>query len=124
MSNKKVFKVFTQIVVYIGLLLNNIKRQLISRMFWGRSNLYKNIAQGVMVIITIIFAFGGLMYRVSSTNVAQNLNVGTSISGTDDLLQQGSSVESVTLNNSGELGIASRKHVVQPGETLEQIAKE
>jgi len=101
-------------------LFGYLKHQLVSRMFWGRSSLYKNITQFLMLLITIFVAISGLSSRIA-VSARSNLTLGKEeIVGSNDLLPQGGSIETVLTSSSS--GIASVDHVVEDGETLQSIA--
>lgn len=99
--------------------LIRLKHKLVSRMFWGRSNFYKNFTQFTMLGITIFIAISGLSNRIA-VSATTNLTVGQEIVGSHDLLPQGGSIETVLISSTD--GIDSIDHVVQSDETLSSIA--
>ena len=103
---------------------SSLKRKVVSKMFWGRSSFYKNIAQAFMIGVTILVAFSGFMYRVNPADASTSLNSDKGVTGLDDLLQQGQSTDSILVSDSVNFTMQTKKHVVEKGETLAQIAKD
>ncbi len=102
---------------------SNFKRLIVSRMYWGRSSLYKNISHFLVVFITILFAISGLIYRVADVSASQTKLEGNVNIGSDDLLQQGGSVATVLRIDDNNLsGIDTSKYTVKPNDTLASIA--
>ncbi len=101
-----------------------IKNKFVSRLFWGRSNFYKNISHTFMILTTVLITLTGVLLRVSSLTESQtsSLLVGSNIVGTDDLLQQGGSIDTVLLSSTDNvLTVNWQEHVVKEGETLAEI---
>ncbi len=103
---------------------SSVKRKIVSKMFWGRSSFYKNIAQVFMIGVTLIVAFSGFIYRLNPADASSALNSDKGVIGQDDLLQQGQSTDSILVSDSVNFTMQIKKHEVQKGETLAQIAKE
>lgn len=99
-----------------------IKQKLVSRMFWGRSLLYKNILHAVMLSATIIILIGGITSRFSVISADGIFNQNNNLIGSDDLLQQGGSIETVLTLDPKFLGLNLKPHVVEDGESLKSIA--
>lgn len=102
---------------------NKLKFKITSRLFWGRSNLYKNISHFLMILISSIFLLGGFLNRVASSNTANSLEEQKIVTGTTDYLFQGASTQTIAISELGITGLQTFKHVVQPGENLETIAE-
>lgn len=104
-------------------LFNFFKSRLVSRLFWERSSYYKNLTHTIIIMITVIFVIGGLVYRITSNVSADNKldGDGTTL-GLDDYLQQGGSIETVLVTQFSGIGLNTEKYIVQPGDTLETIA--
>lgn len=98
-----------------------LKYKLVTRMFWGRGNTYKNLTLSIMIIITVSVTLTGILTRVYSVSADKNL-YGDKIIGLEDLLQQGGSIETVLGTDPTLGGIKIQKHKVQEGETLDSIA--
>lgn len=118
-SSKRISRVTVQGVT-------QYKNRFVSKLFWGRSNFYKNISHTFMLGTTVMIALTGVLIRVSSLTESEKgkLLVGTNIVGTDDLLQQGGSIGTVLVSSTDNvLTVNWTTHVVQEGEKLEDIEK-
>jgi murein DD-endopeptidase MepM/ murein hydrolase activator NlpD len=103
-------------------LLSQTKRAFQQGMFWGRGNLYKKTLHISILFLTIaIFASGLLNIRYAKLE-AQALQVQSGTYGNSDLLQQGSTVASVTAIEEAVNFIVTL-HRVKGGETIKSIAK-
>lgn len=100
---------------------SHFKAILISKLFWGRNSLYKNITHLVIVFITITIAVLGLLNRLEAS--ANNIASGDNISGLNDLLLQGGSIQTVLVSNQAGLGVNTRSYTVLAGDNLDTIAK-
>jgi LysM repeat protein len=98
------------------------KNSIVSRLFWGRGNMYRNSVPFIMIIITGAITITGLVSRIGVNASSELYDTGATI-GMDDLLQQGGSIETVLARNPEIPGIQTIKHVVKPGETLKTIAE-
>lgn len=105
--------------------LQNVKAYVTSRMFWGRSNFYRNFTLTLMLTLTFLVSLSGLVYKISGSAESQNtfFQSDSSIVGQYDLLEQGGSIETV-ISIDPEIGIKIQKHVVKEGETLQSIAED
>jgi murein DD-endopeptidase MepM/ murein hydrolase activator NlpD len=103
--------------------LKDFKRRLVNRMFWGRSSYHKNISHIVMITITLSIAITGLVSKISAISSSSSDLKGELSIGTDDLLQQGSSLQATVLSEANGATIKTSKYTVQKGETLESIAQ-
>lgn len=102
-----------------------IKTYLVSRMFWGRGNLYRNAFHFSITLLTVLTLATGLVSHLQRYDAnAQALEVAYGQVGTVDLLQQGDSIHSVLPVDPESPDLRIRHHKVQPGETLESIAKD
>lgn len=112
-------KSFSKLLFFV----NKIKFQIQSRLFWGRSSLYKNITHFLMIFIATAFLATGISNRITSSNVTNTIFqreiLGT---GTLDALYQGGSLELTSRNQIGITGLRIFKHIVQSGENLQTIA--
>ncbi|BCX14063.1 MAG: hypothetical protein KatS3mg085_595 [Candidatus Dojkabacteria bacterium] len=99
------------------------KDLVISRMFWGRSNFYKNLTFSIIFSLTIFVSVSGIVAKISGTNSIDTLALSSEITtGQYDILQQGGSIETV-LGIDPEVGIKFEKYTVKEGDTLESIAQ-
>jgi murein DD-endopeptidase MepM/ murein hydrolase activator NlpD len=106
-------------------IFNLIKRKVVSRMFWGRSNYYKNIVHIIIFSITLVVAITGALYKFQFATQAQtSFQVSASAVGQKDLLEQGGSIETVLVTDPEAGGLLTFKHTVNPGETLDSIAEQ
>lgn len=102
---------------------NKFKSRLVSRLFWGRSNLYKNITHFLMIFIATIFLVSGLMTKISTSNNVQTAFSQDQLqSGTTDTLYQGGSLETIARSEFGISGLQTSVHIVAEGENLDTIA--
>lgn len=100
----------------------DVQSRFVSRLFWGRSYLYKNIIHLVIVSITLLVTISGLVYRVSLVSGSSPITERSTLASTSDLLYQGSSIETVLLNAERGINIATIKYTVKSGESLQTIA--
>lgn len=106
-----------------GFVTSEIKRRIISRMFWGRSYFYKNIVHFLVIIITISVTLSGIIYRVSDVSASGSTLSGEYTIGSNDLLTQGGSIATVLRTDSTNLSaLQNKKYTVQSGDTLESIS--
>jgi murein DD-endopeptidase MepM/ murein hydrolase activator NlpD len=103
-------------------LYNVLKRRFVSRLFFGRNNYYKNVSHFIMLSLTVFITISGLASSVYALSINRSL-IGGNIFGSLDLLEQGGSVESVLQQEERGPNIATKKHVVAEGETLDSIAQ-
>lgn len=98
-----------------------VRQSIVSRLFWGRGNLYKNVIHLFMIVITIAVAISGISSRIYSSN---NVVLGDNVVGSTDLLFQGASIETVLTSQNGSItgGISTITHRVAPGDSLDSIA--
>lgn len=117
-----IFSITSQQVLYeFG---SALKQRVVNRMFWGRSLLYKNFLHGVMLAGTILILIGGITSRFAVINADGIFNQNNNLIGSDDLLQQGGSIETVLTLDPKFLGLNLKPHEVEEGETLQTIAEE
>lgn len=103
--------------------ISDIKRNVVSRMFWGRTPFYKNILHAIILVVTISFTLTGLFYRVSNVSANQDKLGGNLNSGTSDLLVQGGSISTVVATDLTRGGlIQNAKYQVREGDSLQTIA--
>jgi len=100
-----------------------LKSYIVSRLFWGRGNLYKNTFHYIVIVFTSI----GLVASLSTRFLVQASNPlddAKGLSATVDLMQQGTSIQSVLEADPLAPEVPIEHYVVQPGDTLSAIAKE
>src|SRR5256885_590563 len=100
---KRTVKSTSKLILAVGYIVSEIKRRIVSRMFWGRSNFYKNISHFLMLTITVLVTLSGFIYRVKEVSASQTTLDGTAIIGSDDLLTQGGSISTVLKNDTNNL---------------------
>jgi LysM repeat protein len=99
----------------------HIKSSIVSRLFWGRGNLYRSTFHYIVVIFTCI----GLIVSLSSRFLIQAgnpLNDSNGLSATVDLMQQGASIQSVLEADPLTPEVPIEHHIVASNETLSEIA--
>jgi LysM repeat protein len=102
----------------------NVQAKFVSRLFWGRSYLYKNIIHMIIVSITLFVTISGLIYRVNLVSGSSPIAATKTLASTSDLLYQGSSIETVLLNAEKGINISTIKYTVKAGESLQEIAND
>ncbi len=113
---------FVNKAVKIVEVFENTKRKTQSRLFWGRSNFYRNIIHVSMFLITIFPATFGIATRFFAQETSSNIKLSAAIAGTSDILEQGGSIQTVLLEEISGGGLTTKKHTVLPGESLDSIA--
>jgi murein DD-endopeptidase MepM/ murein hydrolase activator NlpD len=98
------------------------KYKVVSRFFWGRSLLYKNLVQFIVLGVTVLFFLTGISSRIMVFSKSNEI-IGQEILKADtDLLSQGASSQSIALalttNN-----FRIFEHTVESGETYDSIGK-
>lgn len=107
---------------YLNDRVYSAQSKFVSRLFWGRSYLYKNIIHTVIIIITGLITLYGLVYRVNLVSGSSPLGNTATLASTSDLLYQGSSIQTVLLNAEKGINIATQKYTVRAGESFQEIA--
>ena len=103
---------------------SKFKSQIVSRMFWGRSSLYKNVIHVLVIVITVAVTLSGIVYRVSDVSASKRALSGSYTIGSNDLLTQGGSINTVLRTDNTNLsGLQNNKYTVQSGDTLDSISK-
>ncbi len=98
------------------------KDKVVSRLFWGRSKLYRNFIHFSVLIITAAIFFSGFTSRLFLSETQANvLSSGQQVVGDFDLLEQGGSIESI-LQASSISGFRIFEYTVQSGDTYDAIA--
>lgn len=102
---------------------SKLKESLVSRMFWGRGNLYRNSFHLVIFALTSFALLTGVITQLNIFPVeSQALAVSYGLGATSDLLQQGGGITSVLPVDPNTPELKINNHRVQPGETLNTIA--
>jgi len=100
-----------------------IKSYIVSRLFWGRGNLYKNTFHYIVIVFTSI----GLVASLSTRFLVQAsnpLDEAQGLSATVDLMQQGASIQSVLEADPLAPEVPIDHYIVKAGDTLSEIAEE
>jgi murein DD-endopeptidase MepM/ murein hydrolase activator NlpD len=99
----------------------DLKKRVVYRFFWGRSNLYKNILHFFVISISIGIFVTGVYQKLYGLNTQKNLNLSSElVSGNYDLLEQGGGIETV-LKASSTKGYKVWKYKVADGDTIDTI---
>lgn len=118
------------VVVYAGAVwawllesFSGVKEFFVSRMFWGRGSWYRNSFHLLVIGISTIFLFTGVLSRLGSIEAErQALSIAYGAIGNADVLAQGGSISSVVAVDSTAPNINLTLHRVQSGESLGEIA--
>lgn len=103
--------------------VNNLKFNITSRLYWGRSNFYKNLTYVIILSITLSLIFAGVVSRFAGVSGSAIFLGDSNIYGLVDLLPQGGSIESVLVSSPGIQDLKVTTHVVAEGENLDSIAQ-
>lgn len=95
--------------------LEILKKRIVSRLFWGRSAFYKTFTHSLMIIVTVAMVITGIFNRFAPKTIA------TDLSYQGDILTSGTSIETINLEETGNL-TRIKYHEVKEGDTLESIA--
>lgn len=107
-----------------GFITSELKRIIVSRMFWGRSNLYKNVVHVLVIFITISVTLSGIIYRVSDVSASGSKLSGEYTIGSNDLLTQGGSIATVLRTDNTNLSaLQNQRYTVQQGDSLSSISE-
>ncbi len=133
-QNKKIGKPFSRKVKDIkwipvnllDILLNffdSVKSSFVYRSYWGRGSTYKQAVHVVIFMITIAVALSGISYRIFGLNAStQGLSTNyLGNAGNVDLLQQGSSIQTVITSNPN-LPFKINYYKVGEGDSLDVVA--
>lgn len=101
---------------------NSLKSQTVSRMFWGRGNLYKNSFHILITILTVFALFTGIITQFNLNRDTQALQIVYGQGASDDLLQQGAGIQTVLPVDANIPDLRIRVHKVREGDTLDSIA--
>lgn len=114
-SDQKVDRVLNQ--------FSRFKQKTTSKLYWGRNSFYRNFIHFSILVLTIFITISGIAHNIQINSTVTNISFGENIVGSNDLLQQGSSIETVLVENPQFLNVQTTTHVVQEGETLQEIAE-
>ncbi|MEO6728493.1 MAG: peptidoglycan DD-metalloendopeptidase family protein [Candidatus Dojkabacteria bacterium] len=101
-------------------MVSKSKSRLVSKLFWGRSDAYKNISHVVLIFITISIVVFGLFSRIEAS--ANGIDKANNIVGSYDLLEQGGSLQTVAQSNDFGLGVNTQRYTVKTGDTLNSVS--
>jgi LysM repeat protein len=94
----------------------NLKSLIISKLFWGRNSLYKQVVHISIFVVAFVVFFSGIMNRLGTNSGSAVLGVDTN----SDILVAGASVEAVDAYNGGS---RVKSYTVKDGDTLASIAE-
>lgn len=99
-----------------------LKKNIAYKLFWGRSNLYKNIIHVSIFLFSGIFIVTGFSINyIQSQSVQSSITPGSITYGNIDLLQQGGSIESV-LAAATTANFKIIEYTTKEGDTPQSIA--
>lgn len=105
-------------------IFNITKSIIVSRMFWGRGNLYKNSFHYLISFLTGFALVTGIVSQVGIGTSTQALQVTYGQSTTDDLLQQGGGIQAALPVDANRPDLALQIYVVEDGDSLAGIAQQ
>lgn len=105
-----------------SVLMSKGKSRLISKLFWGRSDVYKNISHLILLFITVSIVVFGLFSRIETS--ANGIAKSDLAMGSYDLLEQGGSLQTVAQSNDFGLGVNTQKYTTKEGDTLDNISQQ
>lgn len=101
---------------------NAVKSHTVSRMFWGRGNLYKNSFHILITLLTVFALFTGIITQFNLNRDTQALQISYGQGASDDLLQQGAGIQTVLPVDANLPDLRIQTYKVKEGDTLESIA--
>ncbi len=103
--------------------INDLKKALVSRIFWGRGGLYKNAFHIFLTVFTATFVLVGLLNRFSiSSEDIQALELAYGASANSDMFQQGGILTTVVALDQNQANYTVYNHLVVEGDTLDSIS--
>lgn len=123
-------KLWSSLLKFLGLSakkvtfsIDELKKILVYRSFWGRSSLYKNVLHISFLVFSVLIVISGISGRLNSVQTtSQSLTASNSLNPGDiDLLEQGGSIQTVLASTPGVYFIVNQ-YVVQSGDTVQSIA--
>lgn len=103
--------------------IDDLKKALVSRLFWGRGGLYKNVFHITITFFTLFFVIFGLLNRFAlNTDQVQALDLSYGASANSDVFQQGGALTTVVALDQNQADYTVYTHVVAEGQTLDSIA--
>lgn len=117
----------SKILGFLSGILNSIsnyyKKNIVYRLFWGRSNLYRNVIHASIISVTFLLFLTGFSNRFfASTQVESSISVDTLTSGNLDLLEQGGNIQSILLAETTQ-NFKIFNHKVKEGQSYEEIGE-
>lgn len=122
---RQIFIWISLVFEFIFIVSGNIKKEIVKRMFWGRSTFYKQLFHISIISITIITFFSSISQRISGSDQEENkgLNIAQGAIGANDMIMQYANAKTFTIKETDELPFEVIEHIVQEGETLKSIAE-
>ncbi|MBD3362412.1 peptidoglycan DD-metalloendopeptidase family protein [Candidatus Dojkabacteria bacterium] len=119
--------IWTSLIIEFFLKISsNIKREVVKRMFWGRSTFYRQLFHLTIISITILTFFSSISQRIGGVDQEEDrgLNIAQGAIGANDMILQYANAKTFTIKETDELPFEVIEHTVQEGETLKSIAKQ
>ena len=105
--------------------LGEVKSWSVRKMFWGRSSFYKNAIHLFVGIFTLIITITGISARLDIfRSGSSGLVLASGVVGSNDILLQEGTIESIAPSDPNQLGYQVYKHTVERGETLSSIGSD
>lgn len=110
--------------IWLTFSIEDLKDNLVKKMFWGRSRFYRSAFQFSVGLITIIIGIGGLAGRLNlfMQEGRRVLAYPTETLGDADYLDEGASIQAIVAEDSLVRGYDVQKYIVQRGDILSSIA--
>jgi len=102
--------------------VGEVKSWSVRKMFWGRSSFYKSAIHFSVGIFTLIITITGISARLDIFRSGSSLVLASGIVGSNDILLQEGTIESIAPSDPNQLGYQIFKHTVERGETLSSIS--
>ncbi len=111
------------IVRFSRFLFENIKKNVVYKLYWGRGGGYKQFLHLSVLVLTLLTFFSGVSYRLFglSINSASLIQAYSPTIGNVDLLEQGGNIETVFAANAG-VRFKINEYIVKSGDNLQKIA--
>jgi murein DD-endopeptidase MepM/ murein hydrolase activator NlpD len=106
-------------------LFADLKKEMVKRLFWGRTSFYRSFFHLVIVAITFATVVGGVTQRFVSGgyNYEQAKKIASGGIGFNDMSLQYANAKTFTVKDANTLPFDLHEHTVEKDETLESIAE-
>lgn len=120
---RRIITSLPSLVGRLGTLFKISKQKVVSRMFWGRGNLYRSSFHILIGIITVAFLVTGLLNKFGASRVeATPLAVSDGAQTNYDLLAQGGNLSTVLPLDPGQINFTVYSYKVKASDSLDSLA--